>query len=194
MPLAVLQRLLGREGKVSAFHIRFRHPDDSAETGRARVQLAAMLPQVSFFETSDVARDALVLRLLRAIVWSSSTIAAGMAFMAVLNTLLMSVSERTREMGLLCALGWRPSRIVALVMLDGLAVSAVGAAVGVGLGLGCLRWISRQPRLGGLFQPEVTAGLVLEGLVTAMLVGLLAGLYPAWRATRLSPMDLLRSD
>jgi putative ABC transport system permease protein len=48
--------------------------------------------------------------------------------------------------------------------------------------------------LGGLFQPDVTAGLVLEGAAMAMLVGLLAGLYPAWRATRLSPMDLLRSE
>lgn len=194
MPMAAMQRLLGREGMVSAFHIRFRHPDRAAETGGIQSQLAAMFPQMSFVETSEVARDALVLRLLRAIVWSSSTIAMGMAFMAVLNTLLMSVSERTREIGLLCAIGWRPSRIVAMVMLDGLVVSACGAAAGIGMGLACLRWIARHPRLGGLFQPEVTAGLVLEGAFMAMLVGLLAGLYPAWRATRLNPMDLLRSE
>jgi len=194
MPMATMQRLLGREGKVSGFHLRFQHPDNVAETGRIRSQLAAAFPQMSFAETSEVARDTLVLRLLRAIAWSSSTIAMGMAFMAVLNSLLMSVSERTREIGLLCAIGWRPSRIVAMIMLDGLMVSAGGAAAGIGLGLACLRWIARQPRLGGLFQPEVTAGLVLEGAAMAILVGLLAGLYPAWRATRLNPMDLLRSE
>jgi putative ABC transport system permease protein len=194
MPMAAMQQLLGREGKVSGFHIRFRHPERTAETANIESQLAVMFPQVSFVETSEVARDTLVLRLLRAIVWSSSSIAMGMAFVAVLNTLLMSVSERTHEIGLLCAIGWRPSRIVALVMLDGLVVSAGGAAAGIGIGLACLRWIARQPRLGGLFQPEVTAGLVLEGAVMAMLVGLLAGLYPAWRATRLNPMDLLRSE
>jgi putative ABC transport system permease protein len=194
MPIAAMQQLLGREGKVSGFQIRFLHPDRAAETGSIQSQLAAMFPQMSFVETSEVARDALVLRLLRAIVWSSSSIAMGMAFMAVLNTLLMSVSERTREIGLLCAIGWRPSRIVAMVMLDGLVVSAGGAAAGIGMGLACLRWIARHPRLGGLFQPEVTTGLVLEGAVMAILVGLLAGLYPAWRATRLNPMDLLRSE
>jgi putative ABC transport system permease protein len=194
MPLAVMQQLLGREGKVSGFHIRFHQPDLAAETGRIKSQLAAMFPQISFVETGDIARDTLVLRLLRAIVWSSSSIAMGMAFMAVLNTLLMSVGERTREIGLLCAIGWRPSRIVAMVMLDGLVVSAGGAAIGIGLGLACLHWIARHPRLGGLFQPEVTAGLVLEGAAVAILVGLLAGVYPAWRATRLSPMDLLRSE
>ena len=194
MPMAAMQKLLGREGKVTGFHIRLVHPDRVGETGRVQSQLAAMFPQMSFVEASEVAQDALVLRLLRAIVWSSSSIAMGMAFMAVLNTLLMSVSERTREIGLLCAIGWRPSRIVVMVMLDGLVVSAGGAVLGIGLGLACLRWIARHPRLGGLFQPEVTAGLVLEGAMMAMAVGLLAGLYPAWRATRLSPMDLLRSE
>jgi putative ABC transport system permease protein len=194
MPMAAMQRLLGREGKVSGFHLRFRHPDNVAETGRIRSQLAAMFPQMSFVETSEVARDTLVLRLLRAIAWSSSTIAMGMAFMAVMNSLLMSVSERTGEIGLLCAIGWSPSRIIAMVMLDGLLVSTGGAAAGIGLGLACLRWIARQPRLGGLFQPEVTSGLVLDGAAMAILVGLLAGVYPAWRATRLSPMDLLRSE
>ena len=144
-----MQKLLGREGKVTGFHIRLVHPDRVGETGRVQSQLAAMFPQMSFVEASEVAQDALVLRLLRAIVWSSSSIAMGMAFMAVL---------------------------------------------GIGLGLACLRWIARHPRLGGLFQPEVTAGLVLEGAMMAMAVGLLAGLYPAWRATRLSPMDLLRSE
>src|ERR1039457_3534279 len=116
MPMAVMQQLLGREGKVSAFHIRFSHPDLAAETGRIQSQLAAMFPQINFVETSEAAKDALVLRLLRAIVWSSSSIAMGMAFMAVLNTLLMSVSERTREIGLLCAIGWRPSRLIAMVI------------------------------------------------------------------------------
>jgi putative ABC transport system permease protein len=194
MPMAAMQRLLGREGKVTGFHIRLLHPDRVGETGRVQAQLAAMFPQMSFVETGEVAQDTLVLRLLRAIVWSSSSIAMGMAFMAVLNTLLMSVGERTREIGLLCAIGWRPARIVVMVMLDGLVVSAGGAALGIGLGLASLRWIARHPRLGGLFQPEVTAGLVLDGAILAMAVGLLAGLYPAWRATRLSPMDLLRSE
>ncbi|MGB7762423.1 MAG: FtsX-like permease family protein [Bryobacteraceae bacterium] len=194
MPMAVMQQLLGRPGKVSGFHIRLSHPDRAAEAARVQSQLAAMFPQISFVETSEVASDTLVLRLLRAIVWSSTSIAMGMAFMAVLNTLLMSVSERTREIGLLCAIGWRPSRIVAMVMLDGLVVSAGGAVAGIGFGLCCLRWIARHPRLGGLFQPEVTAGLVVEGAAMAILIGLLAGLYPAWRATRLSPMDLLRSE
>jgi putative ABC transport system permease protein len=117
-----------------------------------------------------------------------------MAFVAVMNTLLMSVMERTREIGLLCAIGWHAARVMAMIVLDGLILSAVGALGGIAAGLACLRWISGHPKLGALFQPEVTASVILQGAGMALLIGLLGGLYPAWRATRLNPMDLLRSE
>jgi putative ABC transport system permease protein len=194
IPMVAMQRLVGREGKASGFHIRVRNPDRPGEVERVRDRLAAAFPKLSFVPTAEVARDTQVLRLLRAIAWSSSTIALGMAFVAVLNTLLMAVIEKTREFGLLCAVGWHSARVMAVVMLDGLLLSAAGSVAGVAMGLLCLRWIAAHPKLGGLFQPEVTAGLVLESVGLALLVGLLGGVYPAWRATRLNPVELLRSE
>lgn len=192
--LPVMQQLLGREGKVSGFHIRVRHPENAPEVARVRSSLAAAFPRLSFTEASDIGRDTHVTRMLRAMAWSSSTIALGMAFVAVTNTLLMSVMERSREIGLLSALGWHPSRVVTMVMLDGLLLSAAGAAGGIGLGLASLGWIAHHPMLGGLFQPEVTGRVLAEGAAMALLLGLCGGLYPAWRATRLNPMDLLRGE
>lgn len=132
--------------------------------------------------------------MLRAMAWSSSTIAMGMAFIAVMNTLLMSVMERTREIGLFSAIGWSSSRVVKMVVLDGFILSAVGALSGIGLGLAALRWIAAHPKLGAMFQPEVTGWVLVEGAGTAMLLGILGGLYPAWRATRVNPMTLLRGE
>ena len=194
IPMPAMQKLLGREGKASGFHVRLQHPEADGESNRVRSRLASAFPTLSFIETSEVGRETLIVRLLHAIAWSSSTIALGMAFVAILNTLLMSVNERTRDLGLLCAVGWSPLRVMTMVLLDGLLLSAAGAALGIGLGLAGLRWITAHPKLGGLFQPEVTPGLVLECVLMALLLGLLGGLYPAWRATRLDPMQLLRNE
>jgi putative ABC transport system permease protein len=194
MVMPVMQHLLGREGKVSGFHIRVLRPENAAELARIQSQLAAAFPEMMFTEASEFGKNTQVTRMMRAMAWSSSTIALGMAFVAVMNTLLMSVMERTREIGLLSAIGWHSGRVVSIVVLDGVILSAAGAAGGIGLGLASLHWISVHPKLGGLFQPEVTSSVILEGAGMALLIGLLGGLYPAWRATRLNPMDLLRSE
>ena len=192
--LPVMQELLGREGKVSGFHIRVRHPENTAELARIQSRLSSAFPELSFTESSEFGRNTQVTRMMRAMSWSSATIALAMAFVAIVNTLLMSVMERTRELGLLSAIGWHPLRVVSLVVLDGLILSSAGGVGGAILGAAILRWISVHPKLSGLFQPEVTASVVLQGTLMALAIGLFGGLYPAWRATRLNPMDLLRSE
>jgi len=194
IPLPAMQRLLGREGKVSGFHVRVRHPEDAAEMARVESALASAFPDLSFAQTGDFIRNNHVMRLLRAMAWCSSTIALAMAFVAVLNTLLMSVTERTRDLGLLCAVGWHPARVMGLVALEGLWLAALGAALGTALGLACLHWIMRHPQMGALLQPEATPGLVVEAAGLVLLLGFAGGLYPAWRATRLNPASLLRSE
>ena len=192
--LPVLQKLLGRDGKVSGFHIRVARPNEPGEAAAVSARLGAAFPTLTFTESAEFGKNTQATRMLRAMAWSSSTIAMGMAFIAVMNTLLMSVMERTREIGLFSAIGWSSSRVVKMVVLDGFILSAVGALSGIGLGLAALRWIAAHPKLGAMFQPEVTGWVLVEGAGTAMLLGILGGLYPAWRATRVNPMTLLRGE
>ncbi len=194
MPLSVMQQLVGREGKVSGFHIRVERPQDPAWLSEIKSRLSAGFPELTFVESSDVASNASVTRLLRAITWGSSTIALVMAFVSVLNTLLMSVSERTREIGLLSAIGWSSTRVITMIVLEGLLMASAGAMLGVGLGLLGLQRIMAHPKMGGLIQPEVTMMLIVQAVVLALVIGALGGVYPAWRATRLRPMELLRNE
>jgi putative ABC transport system permease protein len=108
VPLPVLQDLIAEPGKVSGFQVRVDRPDDPARVDDVRDRLAAAFPNLSFIESADMAHSSQITNLLRAMAWASSTIAMGMAAVIVLNTLLMAVTERMRDMGLLSAIGWTP--------------------------------------------------------------------------------------
>jgi putative ABC transport system permease protein len=192
MPLPALQQLLGREGKVSGFHIRIDRPNDSGRLAEVRGRLAESFPQLTFVESGEMTHYVQLTGLLRAMAWASSSVSLVMAFVIVLNTLLMAVTERTREMGLLSAIGWKPSRVIAAIVLEGVLMAAAGSVFGIGAGLLGLQVLIRQPQLRGFLQPEVTPVLVLESVLLVLLVGALGALYPAWRTTRMRPMDLLR--
>jgi len=194
MPLASLQQLLGREGKVSGFHIRVDRPGDSAHLAQVQNRLTASFPQLAFVQSSDMANYVQITGVLRAMAWASSTVALVMAFAIVLNTQLMAVTERAREIGLLSAIGWNPWRAIASIILESVLMAAVGTVFGIGGGLLGLKLLTMNPRMGGFLQPEVTYLLVFECIALVLFVGVLGGLYPAWRATQVRPMELLRGE
>jgi ABC-type antimicrobial peptide transport system permease subunit len=124
------------------------------------------------------------------------------ASLGIANTMIMAVYERTREIGILKAIGASPGDIRVLFMAEaaliGLLGGVVGTIIGWLLGLGLnrailayLQW-KEIPVEGTFF--VVTAWLVLLALAFATVVGLLAGLYPAARAARLEPLEALRYE
>jgi ABC-type lipoprotein release transport system permease subunit len=129
--------------------------------------------------------------------------------LGILNTALMSVLERTREFGVMMAVGTRPRRLVGLVLAESFWIATLGAAVGLALGL-WLTWygtghavldmrrsVGEGMDLGGMTIRSVlhTRFSIPEGLKAATfvyLMALLVGLYPAWRVSRMRPADALR--
>lgn len=194
MPLPALQALLDRPGKVTVFGLRLERPDDPAAVAGVLARAATALPDLTVTEARLVADQNDVLRLLRAMTWGTSTVALVMGLVLVLNTLLMAVTERTREIGVLAAVGWSRSRIVALVTLEGVLLAAGGGALGAALGVGGLAWLTRAPAVRGFLDPEVSVRLVLEVAVATLALGVLGSAYPAWRAARLAPVDALRHE
>ena len=114
-----------------------------------------------------------------------SAIALVVGAIAVANTMMMSVFERTREFGVVRAVGARPSFLFSLVVLESIALSLVGAAVGVALG-GLATTVVNAIAQGyiGLAVAAVTPRLVAFAVLVAAATGLLAGLLPAGRAAR----------
>ena len=143
-----------------------------------------------------------VMVVLQTMLGSIGTLALLVASIGIANTMVMAVYERTKEIGILKAVGASPGDIRLLFMAEAALIGLLGGVTGtiggwlLGLGLNegilaYLRW-NEIPVTGTFF--VVTGWLVLLALAFATVVGLLAGLYPAARAARLDPLEALRYE
>ena len=108
----------------------------------------------------------------------------------IMNIMLVSVRERTREIGVRRALGARKRTIVAQFLMEAAAVSAVGGALGTFVGLGAAKLVSLITPLAAAVEPMT----IVFGIGFAALVGLLFGIWPAARAANLDPVEALRYE
>ncbi|MDB4967800.1 MAG: hypothetical protein JWN44_3489 [Myxococcales bacterium] len=112
------------------------------------------------------------------------------AGIGVMNIMLVSVTERTREIGLRMAVGARPRDVLAQFLLEAITLSLVGGVLGVLLGLVSSARLTAWLGWPSILQPD---GILLAVAVSAV-VGIVFGLYPAWRASTLDPIDALRFE
>jgi putative ABC transport system permease protein len=192
MPLSDLQALMFREGQVSLFNVRLAAPGDPAAREAARDAIMALRPDLTVATTNEVLRG----NRLVAILLASSDVIAGAALVIaclfVLNTLAMAVEERTRDIGILAAIGWSRRRIVALILSEGMLLAGLGGLLGTGLGRLGSNSLNLFVFLGGGPSTQATATFALAALVAALAVGALGAFWPAWRAARLNPATALR--
>jgi ABC-type antimicrobial peptide transport system permease subunit len=104
------------------------------------------------------------------------------------------VLERTREIGVLRAVGWKRRRVVGLILGEALAVALLGGVLGIGLGLGLTALTQLSPAVASLLQGVFTPGIFIQAVVIAVVLGLVGGLYPAWRASQLAPVEAMRYE
>ena len=103
----------------------------------------------------------------------------------------MAVLERTREIGILSAIGWSKQRIMGALVIEGFMLSALGQRARHLLGIGGSRLLSAIPAIGRYIAVRPTPGSIAATAVAAIILGILGSLYPAWVATRASPADAL---
>jgi putative ABC transport system permease protein len=108
----------------------------------------------------------------------------------IMNIMLVSVTERTREIGLRMAVGARPRSILTQFLVEAIVLSGAGGLVGLAAGLAAAAWLVSRFGWPMLVQPTITA----LALAASALVGIVFGLYPAWKASRLDPIQALRYE
>lgn len=122
-----------------------------------------------------------------------TAIALVVGVLGVLNTMMMSVSERTREIGTLRALGWSRRRVLATVLSEGVMLSCVGGGLGLLFGVAGTEALIRLFETAYLVADYRPLTFVYGGLV-GLVVGVVAAAYPALRAANLRPVEALRYE
>jgi putative ABC transport system permease protein len=198
MPLGQLQQLSGMEGKVSTIDVRLRPaPADEAPEAymkHAQAEIQTALPGVRAVPAAERANDNQFVKLARASAWGTSLLALLIGILGIANTMAMSVFERTREIGILRALGWRRWQVLAHIEVEAVLMGLGGGLLGIGLGWCALRVLAALPQTASFFTATLHWPLLAKAVGIAMLSGLVAGALPAWRAGQLSPVDALRHD
>ena len=114
-----------------------------------------------------------------------------MGAVGVTNTVLMSVFERTHEIGILLAIGWRRVRILRMILFESMLLSLVGGIVGIGFGFVTVTILQNTPVMRGKIEGYISGELLGVAILIALTLGILGGLYPAYRGSRLHPREAL---
>ncbi|MBR4397162.1 MAG: ABC transporter permease [Methanobrevibacter sp.] len=131
-----------------------------------------------------------MLGMLKASTWAISLLAIVVGGLGIINTMLMSVFERTREIGVLKAVGWSNKKILTMIVGESLVITIVSAIVGSVIGFLACTLLCPQIGIRPLFTPDI----FIQAFGIAIIVGIIGGLYPAIKAVKLPPTEALRYE
>ena len=192
MSLAKLQNLTGDTGEVSLILVK-------AADGTSATDLANTIEQKYSNELSTSTSLSGMNRMNQGLdvissgSWAVSLLAVLVGGIVVVVTMMKAVSERTREIGVLRAIGWTKQRIMIMVLGESLVLSVIAIIIGLIIGIGLVELIATTNFMRG-FEPAFSAFLLLKGVGVALLLGLVGGIYPAYRASKLAPTEALRYE
>lgn len=200
VPLSLAQRLLRMDGRATEVLVSV--PDDDLDrvkelASRLQARLGPTFEvntwdEVAVFIKQTQARQNFILQLIAAVFMV-------LMLLGVANTMLMSVLERTREVGTMMAVGVRRSQILALFLFEALGLGALGGVVGAVAGQGVVSWMHAAglevtaPGQNAPFtiRPYVAPQYLGTVILIAAVGAMLFAVYPAWRASRLRPVEAL---
>jgi len=196
VPLKTLQKIFNKTDELTTIGIKVKKDADS---NRLEKKLYT-LPDVQVVSLAQVKQT--IMRLIstaKVMVLSTALIAILIAMVGVINTILMSVHERFQEIGILKTIGAMPWDIFKLIWTETIILCTIGGVLGIILALilskiteVVIRRILPYSPSGGLVLIDLK--LVLITLAAILCIGLLSGLYPAWRAGRIRPLEAIRGE
>jgi putative ABC transport system permease protein len=193
LSLPLLQQIVGSPNQINAIDIRATPGTTQQQIQELTQQIQQTVPEVRAVTVSEHLTHAEGFRLVKAMSWGTSLLAILVGVLGVMNTMLMTVFERTHEICVLLAVGWKRGRVMRMILYESALLGLFGGIVGVGLGVLGVKLLTETPAMRGLLQPDLGIPLLGLSVLIAVAVGIVSGLYPAWRSSRLTPSLALQA-
>ena len=195
MSLESAQDMLGKEGYVSAFLVRLQDPQLGEEVEQA---LKQMFPKAEITRQEELMRQIdRIMSIINGVLLALAAISLGVGGLGILNTVMMSVHERRREIGMLKAVGAERWHVLLLFLSEALIISLIGGGIGCGLGLAgvyLIQWFVSTLGLKLTIPLLISPRVLATAILIAAGVGVIAGLYPSWQAANVPPVEALRYE
>jgi putative ABC transport system permease protein len=191
-PLAVVREVASKPAVVTGIYVKVA-PGQSVDAVTASIE-DEMPSVVTISSVDDFGKVDQGSKMLDAANLAISALAVGIGAIGVMNTMIMSVYERTREIGILRAVGWTGRRILRVIITESIMLCLVAVGVGMFLGWLAIQGVMMNATISAFLQPAYTVDVILRALFVAVGVALIGAIYPAIRAVRLTPMEALRHE
>lgn len=194
MPLSTLQNLTNNNGKVSNILVKVT---DNANVTTVSNSITSAYPNELSTTSAASSADRINqgLSFIDTASWAISLLAIFIGAVGVINTMVMTVYERTREIGVLKAVGWKDSRILSMILGESIVLTLMAFVIGSIIAVvGVEVLLTLIPSVGSVITPSFSIDIFLRAFGVAVIVGIIGGLYPAYRASRLSPTEALRYE
>ena len=181
--------LMDDEDSISNIYVKVKKGQDP-QTVADRIDAEYGDNITTITSIMEMTQMADMLNMLQASTWAISLLAIIVGGLGIINTMLMSVFERTREIGVLKAVGWSNGKILTMIVGESLVITIVSAIIGSLIGFLACTFLGPQMGIEPLFTPKI----FVQAFAIAIVVGIIGGIYPAIKAMKLPPTEALRYE
>jgi putative ABC transport system permease protein len=194
MTLDLAQQITDKPGKVNVLNIKMDAGASEDDLRHIKEVVQQTMPGFAAITSGELVSRNAVVRISKAMSNATILIAGLVGALVVFNTMLMSINERTREIGILLALGWQRNTIMKLVFSEAVILSLIGGLAGIVIGVGIAFGLEHIELMRGKIDAIFSIPFFASVLGLSVLLGILGGFYPAFKASRLLPSVALRHE